>query len=178
MNTFTTWLAVLMLSIFVVMVYMAMGYPPGARMMPLVIGIPGILLCSFQLLLDFLNARHSPITDHFHSAPRAGEEQTAEMLAEAEDQEPEWGPETMAAELTIWTYFLIYISGVLLFGFLPLIPILVATYLWREAKVALPYALLAAAICLTLLYLLFETILQFELYRGYLAGPFLKSMGL
>lgn len=187
MNTFTTWLTVLMLVLFSVMVIIATSYPPGARMMPLVVGIPGILLCVFQLVLDWLNAHHAKITEHFHSAPRAGEEQSAEIVAEipgaaqeleAQAEEPEWGPETVRDEVRIWAYFLLYISGVILFGFLPSIPVLVTVYLWREAKVRFIFALLAGLACVTLLHVLFESVLRFELYQGYIGGQILRAAGL
>ena len=41
-----------MLGIFVVLVFIASGYPPNARFMPFVVGVPAIGLCILQLVLD------------------------------------------------------------------------------------------------------------------------------
>jgi hypothetical protein len=41
-----------MLAIFVVMVAIATTYPAGARFMPFVVGIPAIMLCLLQIVLD------------------------------------------------------------------------------------------------------------------------------
>jgi len=57
MNSGKIFMSVVMLAIFVVMVGIATQYPPQARFMPLVIGIPGIALCLFQLFLEFRERR-------------------------------------------------------------------------------------------------------------------------
>ena len=58
-DNFSTWLTLIMLVIFTTMVLISLGYPAGARFMPLVVGIPGILLCLGQLVMDWF-ASHRP----------------------------------------------------------------------------------------------------------------------
>src|SRR5690606_26794336 len=120
---------------------------------------------------------------HFHSEPRAGEHRlsdypAADPEAAALEDEPEFGRETLADELTVWVYFLLFIGAVLLFGFVLSVPVLVATYLWREAGVRPPYAALSGLICAAAMYLMFEWLLRFQLHPGFLTGDLLKSIGL
>src|SRR5690348_11500383 len=110
MNTFSTWLTVLMLAIFTAMVAIAMDFPEGAALMPLVVGIPGIALCLLQLALDYKRAAGLS-TYRFRTAPKAGKPE--DFVAE----EPEFGPKTVKQEVVVWTYFIAFIAGVLLFGF-------------------------------------------------------------
>jgi len=152
MNNFSTWLTVTMLVIFTTMVLIATSYPAGARFMPFVVGIPGIVMCLFQLAMDWLGVHRARLAAHFQSAPRAGQHHlveypTAELTEEVEAPLPEFGPHTVAAEITIWVYFLVFIAAVLLFGFLPSVPVMVATYLWREAKVRPVWAIAVGLIC-------------------------------
>jgi len=184
-NSFSTWITLLMLVIFSTMVIISLGYPPGARFMPLVVGIPAILMCLLQLVIDWFGSHKTEIGAHFHSEPRAGQHHLDEYpagehehLADAASPEEEFGPETVGAEITIWVYFLSYMVAVLLFGFVLSVPVMVAIYLWREADVRLPYAILAGLICTTVMHLMFETLLQFQLHPGFLTGDLLHLIGL
>ncbi|HKP24877.1 MAG TPA: hypothetical protein VJV39_13500, partial [Dongiaceae bacterium] len=97
MNSFTTWLAWVMLAIFSTMVGIATQYPEGARFMPFVVGIPGIALCLLQLGLDAARAYDGHLSRHFQTAPKAGkpiESGSAEL--------PEFGRHTTKRELKMW----------------------------------------------------------------------------
>lgn len=181
--SFSTVLTVIMLAIFSTMVVVATNYPPGASFMPFVVGIPGIVLCLLQLLIDYLAHHRNRLTGHFHSAPRAGlhhldEFPTAEKTEEQEPAEPEFGPETVPAEARIWAYFLGFMVAVLLFGFVASVPVLVTLYLWRDAKVRFPFALLSGVICTTVMWAMFEELLQFQLHPGFLMPQILAALGL
>lgn len=45
-------LAALLTALFATMVAIAATYPPNARLMPFVIGVPGLLLCLTQLVIE------------------------------------------------------------------------------------------------------------------------------
>lgn len=182
MNNFSTWLTVVMLVIFTTMVLIATGYPAGARFMPFVVGIPGILLCLLQLAEDYMASHRSRLAAHFESAPRAGQHKlkefpTAEETSELEVKEPEWGPHTVRAEIRVWTYFVSFMVGVLLFGFVLSVPVLVAVYLWRDAEVRRPYAIVAGLVCGTVMHLMFESLLQFQLHQGFVTEYVLRAVG-
>lgn len=183
-DNFSTWLTLIMLIIFTSMVLISFGYPAGARFMPLVVGIPGILLCLLQLVLDWFATHRSGVDKYFHSAPRAGVHDLDEFpvadheeVVEAEEEE-EFGPHTVKDEIKIWVYFLVFMAGVILLGFIVAVPVMVAVYLKREAKVGLLWALASAAACTLAMYLMFERLLTFQLHPGILAAGLWKAIGL
>lgn len=172
MNNFSTWLTVGMLVIFSTMVGLAFTYPTGARFMPLVIGIPGIVLCLVQLVSDYLQARGSSVVGHFHSKPQAG------VPAAPEGEGQEFGSHTVRNELTMWAYLVGYIASILLFGFLISIPIMVALYLHFEAKAGRLVSIILGLACVTIIYLLFEYVLRFKLHTGFVTSQVIKALGL
>lgn len=182
MNNFSTWLTVTMLVIFTTMVLIATSYPAGARFMPFVVGIPGMMMCMFQIGMDWLSSHRAKLAAHFQSAPRAGQHHldeypTAEPTEEEEAALPEFGPHTVKAEITIWVYFLVFIVAVLLLGFLVSVPVMVATYLWREADVRPIWAIAAGLVCTTAIYLMFERLLHLQLHGGFVTTALLKAAG-
>ena len=144
---FGTGVTLVMLALFAGMVAVATTYPPGARFMPLVIGIPGVALCLLQLVLDL---RGGP-------SPDALPDETTSPDAEARHPRD---------ELRTFAYFAGFIGGVVLFGFLVAVPVLVTLYLWREAGVRPWRAALVAAVFTLALHLAFERILHFTLHPG------------
>ncbi len=154
MQRFETLVTLTMLAIFSGMVAMASTYPAGARFMPYVIGIPSIGLCLLQLALDLRRSVGVP------AAPVEADEEPVEI----------------AAELKTWAYFVVFVGGVLLFGFLVCAPFLVTIYLWREAKVRPTYALIAGCTFTLALHLMFERLLTFRLHEGFVTEWLLDSL--
>jgi hypothetical protein len=172
MNTFSTWLTAVMLVIFTTMVGLATQYPEDARFMPLVVGIPGIALCVLQLSLDAVRAYegHS-LLYYFRSAPKAGKPPEAEA-----GEPPEFGPHTVKREWVMWGYAVGFIAGVLLFGFYVAIPIMLLTFLRREARQSWTFSLLLSAAATAVLYLAFAVVLKIELHPGFITEPILHRM--
>lgn len=162
MNRFSTWVTVLMLVIFSTMVVMALDFPKNARFMPLVIGLPGIALCLLQLALDLRASRRarSPV-----GRPQEGD---------GED----FGGHTVRMEGLSWLYFILFIGGVLVFGFLLVAPLLIAVYLCREAGVRWSAALMAAAASVVVLHLLFQQVLGFRLFEGFVGDEIFDALNL
>lgn len=148
MLRFDTLVTVTMLAIFSTMVAVASTYPPGARFMPYVIGVPSIGLCLLQLAADIRRSRQ------FRHAPVA-------------PAEPDEEPVSVETELVTWAYFLVFVCAVLLFGFLVSAPFLITLYLWREAMVRPVYALVAGCGFTLALHLMFERLLTFRLHQGF-----------
>jgi len=177
MNNFSTWLTALMLVIFSTMLVIAFQYPPGARMMPFVIGVPGALLCVLQLVLD---ARSSATAGYrFKAAPKAGkrtiEDEMAAAAAAAEA--PEFGPQTVGKELTMWTYFVTFIAGILLFGFYIAVPVMLVTFLRREAEASWGRALGLGLGGTLILYLMFGALLKIRLHPGFITPTLMGALG-
>lgn len=171
MNSFSTWLTLLMLAIFSTMVLLATQYPEGAAMMPYVVGIPGIGLCLLQLALDYKRAAGLS-TYRFRTAPKAGKPD--DIVAE----EPEFGPKTAKREVLLWLYFLSFIAGVLLFGFYAAVPVMLITFLRREAGASTRLALLLGGGATIFLFLMFSVLLHIRLHPGFITPMILKALGL
>jgi hypothetical protein len=182
MNRFSSAVTVLMLAIFVTMVAVAATYSEKARFMPLVIGIPAICLCLLQLAMDLRGARRARLAGAVPGPrrdrrPRQGDALSAEVPASVA-MPAVLGATSVASEIRTWTYFVAYIGGVLLFGFHVAVPILVAVYLFLEAKLSALVAGFAAAVFSLAVYLMFERLLEFRLHEGFLTERLIDAFAL
>jgi hypothetical protein len=127
----------IMLAIFILMVGLALTYPAESRILPLVIGIPGVILSGIQFVTE-LRTKDGPQTT------------TAERRA----------------EVRMVGWFVFFVVGIILFGFPYAGPLMVAIYLrlsWREKW----YVTLAAAVfAWAILYGVFEEVLGLPLFEG------------
>lgn len=131
-----------MLAILVAMVGMAAQYPPDARFMPWVVGIPAIALCLLQLGRDLRAARHA-----------AGEAQGERS--------------TLRREAAMGGYFLGLVGGILLFGFLLAVPVFILVFLRHWARASWPLALGLVAAAAVIYYLVFVQGLNVALHQGF-----------
>ena len=130
----------IMLLIFAAMVAMATTYPGDARLLPLVIGIPGLVLCIIQFVIEL---RTKPGAD--------------EKVFTAEDR---------MAELKMFGWFAVFVFGIILFGFPYAAPLIVALYLhfsWGERWYV---SLGAAAFAWAVLHGIFDYVLGLPLFEG------------
>ncbi len=181
MNSGNIFMNVVMLAIFVVMVGIAAQYPPQARFMPLVIGIPGIALCLLQLFLEFRESRKPKASEpaDTRSEFEKAQEKVAKMVGHKVDFEmaheklqvvqselPKAG-ETRR-EIVLWAYFLGLVSGLILFGFWLTIPVFLAVFLRCYAEESWRFSLGLSAAATTLLFFVFEKGLAIVLHRGFI----------
>lgn len=142
----TGWLGVLvalvMLVLFAVMVAVALGYPPTARLLPLVIGIPGVVLALVQLVLEWRAWRATPGRT--------------------------WQVWQLRRRLVVLGWVALFIVGVLCGGFLWATPLLVLAFLRLDQRLRLRVALALAAGCWGLVYGVFERLLGLPLFGGWL----------
>ena len=172
MNSFSTWLTWIMLAIFSTMVGIATQYPADARFMPFVVGIPGIALCVLQLALDAARAYDGRLVRIFQTAPKAGKPVEA-----VDADEPDFGRHTAKRELRMWCYVVAFVAGILTFGFYVSIPIMLVTFLRREAESSWRSALLLGIGGTAVLYFMFGFVLQIRLHPGFLTPLILRSLG-
>lgn len=127
----------LMLGIFVAMVGMAFTFAPGARMLPLVIGIPGVILTAMQ----------------FYTELRSKESKRASS-------------EHVKREMTMIGWFLIFVVGILCFGFIYGAPVLIASYLYFSWKEKWYTALISMALAYVVLNFVFQEFIGIILFEG------------
>ena len=140
-------MTVVMLSVFVAMVGIASQYPPDARFMPFIVGIPAIALCLLQLGLDFRDSLRSKTP-----APEAH------------------GERTVRREMIMGGYFIGLVGGLLLFGFLLAIPVFVVFFLRHWAHTSWRFALGLTAAASVVLYTVFVQGLGIVLHPGFVTG--------
>lgn len=134
----------IMLVVFLAFTIQAFFFQPAARVMPLLVGVPGTALCFWQLLVEINTV----------------------------DGEPNDGIIFSRSELAIAAWLLAFIAGVLALGFSFGAPPLVACYLYFVAKERPGTVLIAGVFCFALMYGFFERIMKFQLFEGLLVQYF------
>jgi hypothetical protein len=127
----------IMVVVFATAVALSFTYAPETRMLPLVIGIPGLVLSIVQLFTE-LRARPEPAVT----------------------------PEEHVREGRMFAWFFIFVGSLVLFGFLYAGPALVAAYLYFSGKEKWYVALTAAVFAWAILYGVFEQFLGLPLFEG------------
>ena len=133
--------ALIMLLIFLSMSLMALGFTDKARLMPLLVGIPGILLGIVQLTSEIRQ-----------SAWRSADEADSDALSKAE------------RNMFLWIF--IFFFGLLGFGFTYAAPIVVFAFMYAGKKESLLVALIGAAGTWAVLFGFFEQVMQLPLFKG------------
>ena len=133
--------ALIMLLIFLSMSLMALGFTDKARLMPLLVGIPGILLGIVQLTSEIRQ-----------SAWRSADEADSDALSKAE------------RNMFLWIF--IFFFGLLGFGFTYAAPIVVFAFMYAGKKESLLVALIGDAGTWAVLFGFFEQIMEIPLFQG------------
>ncbi|MPZ40927.1 MAG: hypothetical protein GEU95_23330 [Rhizobiales bacterium] len=180
-------MTILMLAIFAAMVGVASTYPPEARFMPFIVGIPAIGLCLLQLAID-LYRRRVPTGGDGDDALKEAEDRVARisgrrlqfdmpsentMFTETAHD----ARETMRRETIVWGYFLGLVAGILLFGFHVTVPIFLIAFLRFQAKASWRSALIYGGLGAIVMYLLFEKVLRVVLHGGFVTDFALGRFG-
>jgi len=129
----------IMVVVFATAVLLAFTYAPDARFLPLVIGIPGLLLSCVQLIKE---VRERP-----------------EPVAPAEERR---------REVKMFAWCIGFVGALVLFGFLYAGPALVAAYLYFSGREKWYMAVAAAVFAWAVLYGIFEWFLGLPLFEGLL----------
>ncbi len=137
-RTITT---LVMLAIFAGASVLALDLPAKARFFPLLIGIPGALLCAWQLVLDLRRASDPP--------------ETAAQEAGAGRSE---------AEVFVWlALFFGTLAG---FGFILGAPLIVTAFVRFSSRESWQNALFAGAGTFAVMYGVFIWLLELSLFQG------------
>jgi len=135
----------IMLAIFVTAVGIALIYfPAGARMLPLVVGIPGIILAAIQLVNELRRTNGKPTS-----------------------------PEVRAGEIRMIIWFGAFATVILLLGFTYGSPVMIAAYLLIAAKEKWYTVLIGAALAWVVLEFVFARGIGIVLFEGILPPMFM-----
>jgi small-conductance mechanosensitive channel len=128
----------LMVAVFAIAVGLSFTYAPEARLLPLVIGIPGLLLSLVQFVKEWREQRPEPAVT----------------------------PDEHAREWRMFSWFIGFVAGLVLFGFPYAGPLLVAAFLYFQGREKWYVALAAAVFAWAVLYGVFERFLGLPLFEG------------
>lgn len=181
-------MTLVMLAIFVVMVGVATTYPAGARFMPFVVGIPAILLCLLQIMLDVRAANEAAAPRDNRNELEIAQERMSQMTGRAMTFEAaQMAPEVTVSEnptgiaqsreFIIWGYVLALVAGILFFGYAASIPVFILLFLRWEAKCSWLKAALYAGVGASTLLFIFTYVLKFQLHKGFLTERLLDFLG-
>jgi len=152
--TLSSVLSATFLAVFGIMVAVSFSFPDGARFMPLVVGVPAMVLSAIQLVTDLRAPPVKPSAD------------------------AELGRHTLRAEVRAWGWFVGFIGIVLLIGFNLSGPIMVFGYLWLEARMRPAYAAAAAAVFGVWIWFMFDRVLGFALHPGLFGQGVMSAIGI
>lgn len=173
-------MTVVMLAIFAVMVGIASTYPPGARFMPYVVGIPGIVMCAIQLFLDIrdLRANARDDDDDDKSEMEKAAEEVARVTGRKMDFSEAEGATAVVVEeskegrgrreIIVWASFLGLIVGILFFGFWIAVPVFIGGFLRFYAGRTWRFSLLLTAAATAVYYGAFVIGLKVVLHEGFI----------
>ena len=136
--------ATVMLTIFAGMSALAMTYPEKARFLPLLVGVPGTLMCLAQLFFDVRSAL---------------QDRSAEDTAEATLEYPR--------EVKMFFWLALFLIGIISFGFLYAAPLLVFAFLRFSEKEPWKTAILGGLGAWIILYGVFTRLLELFLFEGF-----------
>jgi len=139
--------ALIMFIIFLSMTLVALSYPPAARLMPLMIGIPGTILGFVQFIMEYR------IT-------------SAELFTKSDESEHPRKAEERQNEIQMIVWMLLFFIGLLFFGFRYASPILVFSFLFFGKKESLIIGIISGLCTFLVIYGFFENFLRIPLFEG------------
>jgi hypothetical protein len=174
-----------MFAVFATMLYIASDYPPGARFMPFVVGVPALILCALQLVLDLRAAPAAPRDDR--SEMEKAEERVSQMTGRRMEFEAAQiapgvavseNPTAVAdnREFVIWAYIIGFVVGILLFGFYVAVPLFILFYLRTQAQVTWRKGLIYSAVGCAVILGALTWGLKLQLHMGFVTGFLLSRL--
>ncbi|MFQ5764965.1 MAG: tripartite tricarboxylate transporter TctB family protein [Rhodospirillales bacterium] len=151
--------ALSLLALTLLFIYLSYDYAPGVRLFPLLVGYTSLLLCGLDLIGQTGTAI-GRIIDRIFSGKAATET----------EGEPKPAPSRRRQAVAIsWMAGLT--MGIYLIGFLPMIPIYVFASMFFQGRKRLRNCAYAALGATAFIWVMFEFLLRYELYRGvFLSG--------
>jgi len=140
--------AIVMLGIFLIMTLLALDFPTKARLMPLLIGIPAVLLGLVQLIIEY----------------RAVALELAEGGKQV-DVEKE-GKEGKKDEKQMIMWITLFFITILSLGFIYAAPILVFSFLYFGSKESMKIALISSVSTWLLMFIIFVEWFKISLFEG------------
>jgi hypothetical protein len=160
-------MAAIMLAIFVAMVLMAAAYPYKSRLLPWVIGIPGMLMALAQLVKEIT----APRGEDTITVVDGGE--TVTEIEKAADKDE--AAVKLRQELLLIGYLVLLVVSHLLLGFWIASPLFVALFLRLYEGASWRVVIISAAATWLTLYVIFDQLLMIGVFEGLLT-PYVTDL--
>jgi hypothetical protein len=147
------------LTLTIVFIVAAYGYPPASRQVPLLVCYALLVLIALDIL-SRTSTRSGQLVRRFLN-PGSG---LADLAKTEEDEEHPSGQR----ELLAVGWVAAFTAGVMLVGILPSVPVYLAAYMIFEGRKSPLFSILIAAAVVLFLWASFEQVLSISLYRGIL----------
>ena len=151
----TAWFVLFILAVVILFIATSYQYNLTDRMFPLMVGYVAIPL----LLMDLLTLTNT----------KFGEKISLMLSAKTPQQVDEDADRTerpVKRELIVFLWMSLLVLGIYLVGFLPVIPVFVFCWMKFRGGYSVRMSLYMAIGTIAFVYVLFEVILQYELYPG------------
>lgn len=144
--------------IFAFLVVIGIGYNPLARLIPLVVGVPALLVSATQFILD--------LRETLRGEP-PGQEVAGKKDAQKKAKKVELSSQELRRrELMAIGWLLAFLGLIVLTGFLVAIPIFILVFMRLYGREGWRLSLGLAVLLLIFVYMVFEIILGSDLYQG------------
>lgn len=136
-----------MMAIFSVAILLSLSLPTKAAAMPLVVGIPGLLMCTAQLLID-----------NFRKGKTPPEEDGPDSIED----------DGSIGELAMFVWVGLFAAALLGFGFLIGGPLIVTAFVGVNYRENARHAIIAGLGTFAVLYGVFQVLLGLQLFEGFI----------
>ena len=147
------YVSLLALAIVLLFLYATTELPPKGRMMPQIVGIIGLVLCVLDVIAQTGTAFGRSV---------------ASLLSGTAHQEEEADQPRLSSELIAIAWIAGATAGIVLFGFLWATPVYVLSYMLIQGRKAVLQSAIAATVTTLFIWVVFENLMEYELYRGLL----------
>ncbi len=141
----------------VVFIYLSYGYAPNVRLFPLMVGYTGLILCTLDLIGQTDTGLGRSIEAAFSG--KAGEE-TGKV--------PKIAPK-LSRQLIAMAWMVGLTIGIYIVGFMAMVPVYVFSSMLFQGKKSVKACAYGAVGATVFIWVMFEFLLKYELYRGIFA---------
>lgn len=148
-------------SLTVFFIYLSYDYVPNVRLFPLMVGYTGLILCTLDLISLTDTALSRIINTVFSgtAAEKAGGE-TGKI--------PKVAPK-LSRQLTAMAWMVGLTIGIYIVGFMVMVPVYVFSSMYFQGKKSVKKCAYGAVSTTVFVWVMFEFLLKYELYRGLFA---------
>ncbi len=146
----------------VVFIYLSYDYVPNVRLFPLMVGYTGLILCTLDLI-GLTDTGLGRIIDSVFSG------KAAEKAGEETGKAPPKSAPKLSRQLIAMGWMVGLTIGIYIVGFMAVVPVYVFSSMLFQGKKSVKQCAYTAVGATAFIWVMFEFLLRYELYRGIFA---------